>query len=92
MNSALLLAVAMMVSLSELPTRSFAVTYLWILAGRPSAPAANFTDVPHNADYAQAVAWAVQQGITSGTSETTFSPEATCTRGQIVTFLYRAYK
>lgn len=65
--------------------------YLWILAGKPSAPATNFTDVPSNADYAQAVAWAVQQGITSGTSATTFSPEATCTRGQIVTFLYRAY-
>ena len=72
-------------------TRSFAVMYLWILAGKPSAPATNFTDVPSNADYAQAVAWAVQQGITSGTSATTFSPEATCTRGQIVTFLYRAY-
>ena len=72
-------------------TRSFAVMYLWILAGKPSAPATNFTDVPSDADYAQAVAWAVQQGITSGTSKTTFSPEATCTRGQIVTFLYRAY-
>lgn len=72
-------------------TRSSAVTYLWILAGRPSAPVANFDDVPKNADYAQAVAWAVQQGITSGTSKTTFSPEATCARGQIVTFLYRAY-
>lgn len=72
-------------------TRAATVAYLWKLAGRPSAPVANFTDVPNNADYAQAVAWAVQQGITSGTSATTFSPEATCTRGQIVTFLYRTY-
>ena len=42
-----------------------------------------------SAPYAQAVAWAVKEGITNGTSATTFSPSATCTRGQIVTFLYR---
>lgn len=72
-------------------TRAATMTYLWKLAGSPSAPDAPFTDVSSNVDYIQAVAWAVQQGITSGTSETTFSPEATCTRGQIVTFLYRAY-
>ena len=42
-----------------------------------------------DAAYAQAVAWAVEEGVTSGTSDTTFSPDATCTRGQIVTFLYR---
>lgn len=49
-----------------------------------------FTDVSANAYYAQAVEWAVKQGVTVGTSDTTFSPNATCTRGQIVTFLYRA--
>ena len=49
-----------------------------------------FTDVPSTADYAQAVKWAVDNGVTGGTSETTFSPEKTCTRGQIVTFLYAA--
>lgn len=72
-------------------TRSMIVTYLWKLAGSSSvAMNSKFTDVPANAEYAQAVAWAVNQGITSGTSATTFSPDATCTRGQIVTFLYRA--
>lgn len=67
-------------------TRSATVSYLWKLAGSPSAPAASFTDVSN-----MAVSWAVSKNITSGTSATTFSPEATCTRGQIVTFLYRAY-
>lgn len=77
---------------SEKPcTRSMVVTYLWRLAGSPTAPAASFTDVPGNSEYAPAVSWAVQQGITSGTSKTTFAPDGTCTRGQIVTFLYRAY-
>lgn len=77
---------------SEKPcTRSMVVTYLWRLAGSPTAPAASFTDVPSNSKYASAVSWAVQQGITSGTSKTTFTPDGTCTRGQIVTFLYRAY-
>lgn len=70
-------------------TRSDVVTYLWRLAGKPSAGSSAFSDVPASADYAQAVAWAVQQGITAGTSKTTFSPNVTCTRGQIVTFLYR---
>lgn len=70
-------------------TRSATVAYLWKLAGHPSAPAANFADVPSDANYALAVAWAVSEGITSGTSTTTFSPNSTCTRGQIVTFLYR---
>ena len=70
-------------------TRSDVVTYLWRLAGKPSAGSSTFSDVPASADYAQAVAWAVQQGITAGTSKTTFSPNVTCTRGQIVTFLYR---
>ncbi len=48
-----------------------------------------FTDVPGSADYAQAVKWAVDKGVTSGTSATTFSPDSVCTRGQIVTFLHR---
>ena len=55
-----------------------------------SAGKADFNDVPANADYAQAVAWAVEQEITSGTGEGNFSPAATCTRGQIAAFLYRA--
>ena len=71
-------------------TRSATVTYLWKLAGEPSAAKeAAFADVPGGADYAKAVAWAVEKGITSGTSATTFAPDALCTRGQIVTFLHR---
>lgn len=54
------------------------------------AGSAGFSDVPDSASYAQAVAWATEQKITSGTSKTTFSPDKTCTRGQIATFLYRA--
>lgn len=74
-------------------TRSAAVTYMWKVAGSPTpSKSASFSDVPADADYAQAVSWAVEQGITSGTSATTFSPDNTCTRGQIVTFLYRASK
>lgn len=72
-------------------TRAMTVEYMWKAAGSP-APAgkADFDDVPANADYAQAVAWAVEKNITSGTGDGNFSPTATCTRGQIVTFLYRA--
>lgn len=70
-------------------TRSDVVTYLWRLAGKPPVDSSVFSDVPASADYAQAVAWAAQQGITAGTSATTFGPDTTCTRGQIVTFLYR---
>ena len=56
----------------------------------PQQPAdTGFTDVPATVDYAQAVKWAVDKGVTSGTSATTFSPDSVCTRGQIVTFLYR---
>ena len=66
-----------------------AVTYMWKAAGSPSAKAASFGEAPAGADYAQAVAWAVEQEITSGTSATTFSPDDICTRGQIVSFLYR---
>ncbi len=67
--------------------RADVVTYLWKLAGSPSAKAASFSDVPASASYAGAVNWAVEKKITSGTSETTFSPGKACTRGQIVTFL-----
>lgn len=72
-------------------TRAMAVTYLWKQAGSPAAPAASFTDVPSGADYAQAVAWAVEQKVTSGTGNNQFSPSRTCTRGQIATFLYRTF-
>lgn len=72
-------------------TRAMTVEYLWKAAGSPTPSAnASFTDIPTNADYAQAVAWAVENKITSGTGGGNFSPAATCTRGQIVTFLYRA--
>lgn len=72
-------------------TRAMAMTFLWKQAGSPQAGAAPFTDVPAGAGYAPAVAWAVEKGITGGTTPTTFAPEQTCTRGQIVTFLYRAF-
>ena len=68
------------------------MTFLWRAAGSP-APKSSvnpFTDVSTSAYYYDAVLWAVERGITAGTSATTFSPDATCTRGQIVTFLYRA--
>ena len=72
-------------------TRSATVVYLWKNAGSPKATYnGTFTDVAKNADYATAVAWAVEKGITTGTTPTTFSPGTTCTRGQIVTFLNRA--
>ena len=70
-------------------TRASTATYLWKLAGSPAAQGAGFSDVPAGAAYAQAVAWAVSNGITNGTSATTFSPGSICTRGQIMTFLYR---
>ena len=73
-------------------TRAATVTYLWKLAGGPDAGPAAFSDVAPSAEYAQAVAWAVSQGITGGTGGGNFSPGMTCTRSQIVTFLYRAYQ
>lgn len=74
-------------------TRASTVTYLWQNSGSPSTDAVtSFTDVPSGAPYAQAVAWAVEKGVTSGTSANTFSPDSTCDRGQIVTFLMRALK
>lgn len=71
-------------------TRAQTVTFLYRAAGSPAVNGGSFADVDANAYYADAVAWAVSEGITSGTSATTFSPDAACTRGQIVTFLYRA--
>lgn len=72
-------------------TRSQTMVYLWKLAGKPTASACGFVDVPSTADYYDAVNWGVYKGITSGTSATTFTPDSTCTRAQIVTFLWRAF-
>ena len=73
-------------------TRAQAVTFLWRAAGSPAAKSAvmPFTDVKAGSYYETAVLWAVENGITKGSSETMFSPDATCTRAQIVTFLWRA--
>lgn len=73
-------------------TRAQAVTFLWRTAGSPASKtsAMPFTDVPVGSYYYDAVLWAVENGITKGTSETTFSPDADCTRAQIVTFIWRA--
>ena len=74
-------------------TRAQIVTFLWRAAGSPEPKtASSFTDVPASAYYAKAVAWAIENGITNGMTETTFAPNATCTRGQSVTFLHRALK
>ena len=72
-------------------TRAQMVTFLWRAAGSPAPKATTtaFTDLDKSAYYYDAVLWAVEQGITTGTSATTFSPNATVTRGQTVTFLYR---
>ena len=71
-------------------TRAQIVTFLWRAAGSPAPKSmSSFTDVPADAFYAKAVAWAVENGITSGTGEGKFSPNAICTRAQSVTFLYR---
>ena len=73
-------------------TRAQAVTFLWRAAGSPTPKEGvnPFVDVRTGDYYYDAVLWAVEQGITVGTSETTFSPDAVCTRAQIVTFLWRA--
>ena len=72
-------------------TRAQIVTFLWNAEKRPTVDAENsFTDVRDDSYYSSAVLWAAAQDITNGTSETTFSPNNTCTRAQIVTFLYRA--
>ena len=72
-------------------TRAQIVTFLWRAAGSPAPKSmSSFADVPADAFYAKAVAWAVENGITGGTGDGKFSPNATCTRAQAVTFLYRA--
>ena len=73
-------------------TRAQIVTFLWRAAGSPAAKssAMPFADVKAGSYYYDAVLWAVEQGITKGTGDTMFSPDATCTRAQIVTFLWRA--
>ena len=75
-------------------TRAQAVTFLWRAAGSPAAKSAvmPFTDVKAGSYYYDAVLWAVENGITKGTSDTMFSPDATCSRAQIVTFLWRSQK
>ena len=70
-------------------TRGQTVTFLWRYAGSPAASGSSFNDVAADAYYAGAVAWAVNEGITNGTTATTFSPSNACTRAQIVTFLWR---
>ena len=73
--------------------RAQMVTMLWRTMGQPAAGgAANFNDVPANSYYAQAVAWAVENGITAGVGGGRFDPNSTCTRAQIATFLYRYMK
>ena len=73
-------------------TRAHVVTFLWRAMGSPAVGSSNpFTDVGQRLYYTDAVLWAVAQNITKGTTATTFSPNAACTRGQIVTFLYRTY-
>ncbi len=72
-------------------TRAQIVTFLWRAAGSPEPKnMSSFTDVPADSYYAKAVAWAAENGITGGTGDGQFSPDATCTRAQSVTFLFRA--
>ena len=75
-------------------TRAQAATFLWRAAGspKPETRTMPFTDVPAGSYYYDAVLWAVENGITKGTSDTTFSPNMTCTRAQIVAFLWRSEK
>ena len=72
-------------------TRAQIVTFLWRAAGSPVPQTTKnpFTDLSEDAYYYQAVLWAMEQGITVGTTETTFDPDQTCTRGEAVTFLHR---
>ena len=76
----------------DICTRAEVVTFLWRAAGspKPKTSAMPFTDIPADSYYYNAVLWAVENGITSGTSDTTFSPDAVCTRAQIVTFLWKS--
>ena len=76
----------------EICTRAQVVTFLWRAAGKPAASGEiPFTDVPAGKWYAQPVLWAVNNGITYGMTDTEFGTDGTCTRGQVVTFLYRVY-
>ena len=76
---------------NQLCTRAQIVTFLWRAAGSPEPKSmSNFSDVSADSYYAKAVAWAVENGITTGTGDGKFSPDATCTRAQSVTFLFRA--
>ena len=78
----------------ETCTRGQIVTFLWRTMGRPEPAASGtaFTDVPDTAYYFMPVLWAVENGVTNGLDASHFGPDATCTRGQVVTFLYRAVK
>ena len=78
----------------ETCTRAQIVTFLWRREGKPAPTGANnpFADVKPSAYFGSAVIWAVEKGITNGTSETTFEPNEDCTRAQVVTFLWRAYR
>lgn len=74
-------------------TRSSTVMYLWMNAASPlSETNSPFTDIPSDSEYYGAVMWALKTGVTAGTSQSTFSPDEICTRGQIVTLLHRAIK
>mgnify|MGYP000786046835 CR=1 FL=1 len=73
-------------------TRAEIVTFLYRALGTAPTTVNGFTDVTADAFYADAVAWAVESGVTNGTSASTFSPNNGCTRAQIVTFLYRTMK
>ena len=73
-------------------TRAQAVTFLYRLAGSPSmSGSVSFADVPAGDWFASAAVWAVQEGITTGTTSSTFTPGRDCSRGEILTFLFRAY-
>ena len=73
-------------------TRGQAVTFLWRALGQLTGDTASFADVPADSYFAQAVAWAAQSGVTTGVGNNLFAPDALCTRAQIVTFLFRAYR
>ena len=72
-------------------TRASTIEYMWKAAGWQNQAPVSFSDVKSGTNLAQAVSWAIRNGVTNGTSNTTFSPNDTVTRGQIVTFLYRQY-
>ncbi len=72
-------------------TRAEAMTFIWRAAGKPEpSKIASFSDMPSNSDFQKAISWAAENGITSGIGGNRFGPDKTCTRGQIVTFLYNA--